>query len=99
MDRRASLRSESYDSTSSSLPTTVEDKKLAGRITESVRAIMEAKAKLRAPALRFDGVKGGLSPAVLSDRETKSLEAEVEAHEKRIDDAVFALYGLEGLSE
>ena len=65
----------------------------------SVRAIMDAKAKLRAPAPAFSGVKGGLKPAGLSDRETKSLEAEVEAHERRIDDAVFALYGVEGLPE
>jgi hypothetical protein len=79
------------------LPTTTEDKKVAGRITESVRAIMDAKAKLRAPAPPFSGVKGRLKPAGLSDRETRSLEAEVEAHEKRIDDAVFALYGVEGL--
>jgi hypothetical protein len=79
------------------LPTTVEDKKLAGRITESVRAIMDAKAKLRAPAPSFSGGKGGLKSAALSDRETRSLEAEVEAHEKRIDEAVFTLYGVQGL--
>ncbi len=81
------------------LPTTAEDKNLAGRIVESVRAIMDAKSKLRAPAPPFSGVKGRLKPAGLSDRETKSLEAEVEAHEKRIDDAVFALYGVDGLPE
>jgi type I restriction-modification system DNA methylase subunit len=81
------------------LPTTAEDKRLAGRIVESVRAIMDAKAKLRAPAPPFSGVKGRLKPAGLSDRETKSLEAEVEAHEKRIDEAVFALYGVDGLPE
>jgi hypothetical protein len=79
------------------LPTTAEDKKLAGRITQSVRAIMDAKAKLRAPAPPFSGVKGRLKPAAFSDRETRSLEAEVEAHERRIDDAVFALYGVDGL--
>jgi len=81
------------------LPSTAEDKKLAGRIVESVRAIMDAKARLRAPASPFSGVKGGLKRAVLSDRETVSLEREVEAHEKRIDDAVFALYGVEGSPE
>jgi len=81
------------------LPTTIEDKKLAGRITQSVRAIMDAKAKLRPPASPFSGVKGGLKPAGLSDRETKSLEAEVEAHERRIDESVFALYGVDGLPE
>ena len=47
----------------------------------------------------FTGAKGGLELVALSDRETKSLEAEVEAHEHRIDEAVFALYGLEGLPE
>lgn len=81
------------------LPTTAEDKKLAARIIESVRAIMDAKAKLRGPATPFSGVKGGLRPAALSDRETKSLEAEVEAHGRRIDEAVFALYGVDGLPE
>jgi len=81
------------------LPETSEDRKLAGRITESVRAIMDAKAKLRPSAGPFPGVKGRLKVAALSDRETKSLEAEVEAHEKRIDDAVFALYGVDGLPE
>jgi hypothetical protein len=65
------------------LPKTAEEKKLAGRITGSVRAIMDAKSKLRAPQL--------------SDRETQSLEGEVEAHEKRINEAVFALYGVDGL--
>jgi hypothetical protein len=49
------------------------------------------------PAPPFSGVKGRLKPAGLSDRETRSLEAEVEAHEERIDQAVFALYGVEGL--
>jgi ribosomal protein L35 len=71
------------------LPTTAEDKKLGERITASVRAIMDAKGKLRGPASPFPGVKGGLKPAGLSDRETQSLEAEIEAHEKRIDEAVF----------
>jgi hypothetical protein len=73
------------------------DCRLAGRITESVRAIMDAKAKLRALAPSFFGGKRGLKAAVLSDRETRSLQAEVEAHEKRIDEAVFALYGVQGL--
>ncbi len=65
------------------LPTTAADKKLAERITESVRAIMDAKAALRKP--------------VLSDRETKQHEAAIEAHEDRINKAVFALYGVDGL--
>ncbi|MBN8646137.1 MAG: Eco57I restriction-modification methylase domain-containing protein, partial [Planctomycetes bacterium] len=46
------------------LPKTAEDKKLAARITESVRAIMEAKAALRQPKL--------------SDREIKQHEAAIE---------------------
>ena len=62
-----------------------EDKKLAERITGSVRAIMEAKAKLRAPKL--------------SDRESQALASEVEANENRINEAVFALYGVDGLPE
>ncbi len=81
------------------LPRTSHDKKLAGRITESVRAIMNAKAKLLGPSPSFADTKGGLKLAGLSDRETKSLEAEVDAHERRIDDAVFALYGVDGLPE
>jgi hypothetical protein len=60
---------------------------------------MDAKGKLRGPASLFPGVKGGLKPAGLSDRETQSLAAEVEAHEKRIDEAVFALYGVDGLPD
>ena len=67
------------------LPTSAEDKKLAERITESVCAIMDTKAKLRA--------------STLSDRETRDLEAEIESHERRIDEAVFALYGVKGLPE
>ena len=79
------------------LPTTAEDKKLADGITESVRAIMDAKAKLRPPAPPFAGAQGGYQTAGLSDRETKILEAEIENHERRIDEAVFALYGVDGL--
>jgi len=79
------------------LPTTAADKNLAERITESVRAIMDAKGKLRAATRPLSGVEAGLKPARLSDRETKSLEAEVEAHEHRIDEAVFALYGVDEL--
>jgi hypothetical protein len=65
------------------LPTTAADKKLADRITESVRAIMDAKAALRQPKL--------------SDRETRQHEAVIEAHEDRINQAVFALYGVDSL--
>jgi hypothetical protein len=73
--------------------------RLGLRLSFSVRAIMDAKARLRAPATPFSEAKGGLKPAALSDRETRSLEAEVEAHEKRIDEAVFTLYGVDGLPE
>ncbi len=65
------------------IPATADEKKKADRITESVRAIMAAKTKLR--------------DAKLSDREHKALEGEVETHEHRIDEAVFALYGVNGL--
>ena len=81
------------------LPTTAEDKKLAGRITESVRAILDAKTKLRASVPPVQSVKGRHKPTGLSDRAIKSLESEVEAHERRIDEAVFALYGVDGLPE
>ncbi len=53
---------------------------------------MDAKLKLRA------GSPGGNSPG-LSDRDRGSLESEVEAHERRIDEAVFSLYGVDGLPE
>ena len=65
------------------LPETTGERKLAERITASVRAIMDAKAALRRPKL--------------SDRETRQLEAEIESHENRINEAVFALYGVPGL--
>jgi hypothetical protein len=64
------------------LPTTVADNKLAERITQSVRAIMDAKAVLRQPKL--------------SDRDTNQHHAAIEAHEDRIDKAVFELYGING---
>lgn len=44
---------------------------------------MDAKAALRQPKL--------------SDRETKQHEATIEAHEDRINKAVFAPYGVDGL--
>lgn len=65
------------------LPETAEDKKLADRIVESVRAIMQAKVKLRDDKL--------------SDRERQSLQGDVESLERRIDEAVFRLYGVKGL--
>ncbi len=66
------------------LPETAEDKKLAACIIESVRAIMEAKVKLRDDKL--------------SDRERVSLRGDVESLEHRIDEAVFDLYGVEALT-
>jgi hypothetical protein len=65
------------------IPKTEDEKKLAKRITESVRAIMETRPKLRSE--------------MLSDRQRVQLEREVEADECRIDEAVFALYGVDGL--
>jgi hypothetical protein len=65
------------------LPETQQDKRLAERIIESVRAIMDAKGKLR--------------DTKLSDRERGQLEAAVESHERRIDEAVLRLYAVEGL--
>jgi hypothetical protein len=65
------------------IPETADEKKLAERIVESVRAIMEAKTKLR--------------DAKLSDRERRTLEGDVENHERRINELVFRLYGVEGL--
>jgi len=67
------------------LPETKEEKKLADRIVESVREIMSVKVKLR--------------DRLLSDREREQLERTVEADERRIDEAVFALYGVDGLPE
>jgi hypothetical protein len=67
------------------IPQTADEKKKANRITDSVRAIMAAKAKLQT------------GQAKLSDRERAALEGEVEFHERRIDEAVFALYGVKGL--
>ncbi len=65
------------------LPATATDKTLADRIISSVRAIMDAKAALRQPKL--------------SDRETNQHQADIEAHEDRINKAVFELYGVDGL--
>lgn len=67
------------------IPESAGEKKLAGRITESVRSIMDAKVKLQA--------------SNLSDRQRNSLESEVESHERRINEAVFRLYGVKGLPE
>jgi hypothetical protein len=60
---------------------------------------MDAKPKIRAPATPFSLPKGGLRAAGLSDRERGQLETTVDAHERRIDEAVFALYGVDGLPE
>jgi type I restriction-modification system DNA methylase subunit len=65
------------------LPTTAEDKKLAERITQCVRAIIDAKVKLR--------------EARLSDRQRDALERDIEAHERRINEAVYRLYRVDGL--
>jgi type I restriction-modification system DNA methylase subunit len=65
------------------VPETADEKKKAARIAESVRAIMAAKTRLR--------------DARLSDRERRVLEGEVESLEARIDETVFALYGVKGV--
>jgi hypothetical protein len=65
------------------LPKSAADRKHAARIVESVRAIIDAKVSLR------DGK--------LSDRDRRTLEGDVETHERRIDEAVFQLYGVKGL--
>ncbi len=62
------------------IPETSEEKKRAERIADSVRAIMDAKEKLRSRKL--------------SDRERASLESAVEADEHRINEATYALYGV-----
>jgi type I restriction-modification system DNA methylase subunit len=67
------------------LPTTAENKKLADRITGGVRTIIDAKTKLRATKL--------------SDREKSQIESEIEANERRIDETVFRLYGVEEVPE
>ncbi len=79
------------------LPETAPEKKLAERITQSVRAIMDAKIALRAGA--GGGKSPGLhaKPSTLSDREISQLQATIETQEKRIDEAVFELYGVAGL--
>lgn len=67
------------------LPTTGNDRKLAEQIASNVRAILDAKKALRAPKL--------------SDREIRQCEAAIEAHENRVNDAVFALYGITELPD
>lgn len=79
------------------LPKSAAEVKCAERITRSVHAIMVAKASLRAGSRGTSLVDSARRGPVLSDRELNQLEATVETHEKRIDQAVFALYGVEGL--
>ncbi|MGA7701369.1 MAG: Eco57I restriction-modification methylase domain-containing protein [Thermoguttaceae bacterium] len=67
------------------IPATAGEKKLGDRIADSVRAIIDAKSQLR------DGK--------LSDRERVSLECDVESLERRIDELVFRLYGVDGVPE
>lgn len=81
----ASYNRQFIDALPIKLPETADQKMKAARIAESVRAIMAAKTKLR---------DGGTK---LSDRDRKSLEGDVESLEARIDETVFALYGVDGL--
>jgi hypothetical protein len=67
------------------LPETADERKLAARITDAVREIIDSKTRLRAPDL--------------SDRERGSLQRQVESLETRIDESVFRLYGVEGLPQ
>ena len=67
------------------IPETSEEKKHAERIKESVLAIIDAKKSQRGPTL--------------SDGEKSRLASTIEAHEKRIDNLVFRLYGVDGLPE
>ena len=43
------------------------------------------------------GAKAKLRDIKLSDRERRTLEGEIEFHENRINEAVFRLYGVDGL--
>lgn len=65
------------------LPSSPAEAKIAERITKSVRTILDAKTALRRPQL--------------SDREIKQQQAVIEAHEHRINEAVFVLYGIDAL--
>jgi len=65
------------------LPKTPNEQKLSQSVVESVRSITAAMAALRMTSL--------------SDGEKRRHEATVEANEKRIDETVYALYGVDGL--
>jgi hypothetical protein len=67
------------------LPDTTNERKLAARIVHSVRAIMEAKIKVRNPKL--------------SDRDRRTLEGEVDSHERLVDETVLQLYGIDKLPD
>jgi len=45
------------------------------------------------------GAKTKLRDGNLSDRERKTFEGEVDSHERRIDEAVYRLYGITGVPE
>lgn len=65
------------------LPKTAAERKLAERIKNNVRLILDAKLALRQPKL--------------SDREIGRHQAAIEAHETIINKAVFELYGVDDL--
>jgi type I restriction-modification system DNA methylase subunit len=65
------------------VPKSTAERKLADQIASLVSQVTGANAKLENKRL--------------SDRERQSLEGEVESLERRIDEAVFQLYGVEGL--
>lgn len=64
------------------LPQTLGEKKYAKRIADCVCTIRDHKTALRTPKI--------------SDGEIRRLESSIEANEKRIDEAVYALYGVDG---
>ncbi len=65
------------------LPQGAEENEIAVRIAEAVNKIIETTESLRKPRL--------------SDRQKREYEGEIEALERRIDEAVFELYGVDGL--
>ncbi len=67
------------------LPETAAERRDADRIIELVREIIDAKKKLQAPGL--------------GDRERERVERIVESHERRIDELVCRLYGVDEIPD
>lgn len=66
------------------IPKTEAEKKLAKRITETVKTIMDAKKTAH---------------ETMSDGDRARLESKIEAYEKRADQAVFELYGVQSFPD